>query len=146
MLPRHGQGHRLNPSEVNYRANIRALHKQGCTHLLAATCCGSLRQDYAPGDLVLLDSFIDRTTKRAQTFHDQHSANQSKEFGTVCHIPMHPSFCTETRRVIIEAAKTLPQDLKETGLFTFFQHWPATNGPNWPSFFSTFTEKLYESR
>ena len=94
----------------------------------------------APGDFVLLDSFIDRTTKRSQTFHDQKSANQCsvsffvsnfsiiisknniksdnfQEFGTVCHIAMHPSFCPKTRPVIIEAAKSLKMDknFKETG-------------------------------
>ena len=100
------------PTEVNYRANIRALHTQGCTHILAATCCGSLRDDYAPGDFFLVDSFIDRTTKRTQTFHDQKSANQSSGFGTVCHISMHPSFCPKTRPVILETAKSLK--MKET--------------------------------
>ena len=70
-------------------------------------------EDFAPGDFVLVDSFIDRTTKRHQTFHDQRSANQSSDFGTVCHIAMHPSFCTKTRPVIIEAAR----DLKIGGNF-----------------------------
>jgi len=117
VLSRHGQNHKFNPSEVNYRANLRALDKEGCTHILAATCCGSLREDYAPGDFVLLDSFIDRTTKRSQTFHDQKSANQCSKFGTVCHIAMHPSFCPKTRPVIIEAAKSLKMDknFKESG-------------------------------
>jgi len=117
VLSRHGQGHKFNPSEVNYRANLRALHREGCTHILAATCCGSLREDYAPGDFVLVDSFIDRTTKRSQTFHDQKSKNQCSDFGTVCHITMHPSFCPKTRPVIIEAAKSLKMDknFKEKG-------------------------------
>lgn len=117
VLSRHGQGHKFNPTEVNYRANIRALHLEGCTHILAATCCGSLREDFAPGDFVLVDSFIDRTTKRHQTFHDQRSANQSSDFGTVCHIAMHPSFCTKTRPVIIEAARDLKigGNFRETG-------------------------------
>lgn len=117
VLSRHGQGHKFNPTEVNYRANIRALHLEGCTHVLAATCCGSLREDFAPGDFVLVDSFIDRTTKRHQTFHDQRSANQSSDFGTVCHIAMHPSFCTKTRPVIIEAARDLKigGNFRETG-------------------------------
>jgi len=117
VLSRHGQGHKFNPSEVNYRANIRALHLEGCTHILAATCCGSLREDYVPGDFILVDSFIDRTSRRIQTFHDQKSANQSSDFGTVCHIAMHPSFCTKTRPVIIEAAKSLKMEnsFKETG-------------------------------
>ena len=116
-MERHGQGHRLNPTEVNYRANLRALHLRGCTHILSATCCGSLREDYAPGDFVLADSFIDRTTKRASTFHDQQSSKLSSDFGKVCHIPMHPSFCPEARPVILEAVKSLKMgdNFKEKG-------------------------------
>ncbi len=71
VLARHGRGHTLNPTEVNYRANVRALKQLGVTHILAATACGSLREEMRPGDLVVLDSFVDRTTKREQTFHDQ---------------------------------------------------------------------------
>eukprot|EP00093_Oithona_nana_P008551 08551.XXX_38666_37565_1 [CDS] Oithona nana genome sequencing. len=115
VLSRHGQGHKFNPTEVNYRANIRALQKLGCTHILASTCCGSLREDLAPGQFVLLDSFIDRTTKRIQTFHDQKSSNQNPEFGKVCHIAMHPSFCPETRKIIAQTAEKIGQDIKETG-------------------------------
>ena len=57
---RHGAGHRFNPTEVNYRANLRALQKLGVTHVLAATACGSLKEEKKPGDMVILDSFIDR--------------------------------------------------------------------------------------
>lgn len=57
---RHGKGHKINPTEVNYRANIRAMEKLGVTHILASTACGSLRENYKPGDFVILDSFIDR--------------------------------------------------------------------------------------
>ena len=56
----HGRKHSLNPTEVNYRANIRAMKKLGVTHILATTCCGSLREEMKPGDFVVLDSFIDR--------------------------------------------------------------------------------------
>jgi len=52
VLSRHGQGHKFNPTEVNYRANIRALHLEGCTHILASTCCGSLREDFARSNLL----------------------------------------------------------------------------------------------
>ncbi len=107
VLARHGKGHRYNPTEVNYRANIRAMKKLGVTHILAATCCGSLREDLKPGELVVLDSFFDRTTKRAQSFHDQNSSALSDDLGRVCHIPMHPSFCPETRKVILESASSL---------------------------------------
>jgi len=58
------------PSLVNYRANVEALRLQGCTHLLVTTACGSLREDIHPGDLVIIDQFIDRTHRREVTFYD----------------------------------------------------------------------------
>ena len=60
FLLRHGSKHNIYPSAINYRANIYALKAEGCTHVLATTACGSLREEYAPGDLVLIDQFIDR--------------------------------------------------------------------------------------
>ncbi|KAL7878175.1 hypothetical protein SRHO_G00048180 [Serrasalmus rhombeus] len=62
LLARHGRQHTIMPSNVNYRANIWALKQQGCTHVIVTTACGSLREDIQPGDIVLLDQFIDRTT------------------------------------------------------------------------------------
>lgn len=121
---RHGRGHTFNPSQVNYRANVRALQLCGVTHILAATACGSLKEDIKPGDLVLVDSFIDRllvimltesamlllvllvcrTTKRDQTFHEMDSSTGGG-FGTCCHIPMSPAFCLETRQALLKAAE-----------------------------------------
>ena len=108
---------------------------------MATTCCGSLRDDYPPGSLVVLDSFIDRTTKRSQTFHDQESRNQSPEFGTVCHIPMHPSFCPETRKVIIQAAKIaeLEAVIKETGTIV------TVEGPRFSSRAESFMFKSWNA-
>lgn len=57
---RHGRGHKINPTNVNYRANIWALHQIGCTHLLVTTACGSLQQNMHPADIVVIDQFIDR--------------------------------------------------------------------------------------
>ena len=57
---RHGRRHNIYPSAVNYRANIYALKAEGCTHVLATTACGSLREEMPPGDFVLVDQFIDR--------------------------------------------------------------------------------------
>ena len=68
---RHGPNHQFSPTEVNYRANILALKDLGVTHILAATACGSLKEEMPPGHFVILDSFIDRTTKRVQTYHTQ---------------------------------------------------------------------------
>ncbi|KPP62285.1 S-methyl-5'-thioadenosine phosphorylase-like [Scleropages formosus] len=95
LLARHGRQHTIIPSNVNYRANIWALKEEGCTHLLVTTACGSLREDIQPGDIVLVDQFIDRTTKRHQTFYD---GGPSSPPG-VCHIPMAEPFCGKTREV-----------------------------------------------
>src|SRR5687768_10415227 len=67
FLPRHGDGHLLNPSQVPYRANIFALKKLGVTHILASGAVGSLREEYKPRDLVLPDQVIDKT-RRPGTF------------------------------------------------------------------------------
>ncbi len=99
VIARHGADHRIMPSFVNYRANIWALREMGVTSVVATTACGSLREEIKPGHLVFIDQFIDRTTKRAQTFYE----------GTqVCHIPMAVPFCPELRKLLSSTA----QDLK----------------------------------
>jgi 5'-methylthioadenosine phosphorylase len=101
-LFRHGRNHSIMPSNVNYRANIWALKQVGCTHLIVSTATGSLQEHLAPGNLVIIDNFIDRTTKRHQTFYDG-----SSEAVGVCHLPMEPAFCERTRQVLIDTAKEL---------------------------------------
>ncbi|XP_066535453.1 S-methyl-5'-thioadenosine phosphorylase [Hoplias malabaricus] len=103
LLARHGRLHSLTPSSVNYRANIWALKDEGCSHLIVTTACGSLREDVHPGDIVLIDQFIDRTTKRAQTFYDGAPCSPPG----VCHIPMAEPFCSRTREVLLEVIKGL---------------------------------------
>ncbi|HYH96525.1 MAG TPA: S-methyl-5'-thioadenosine phosphorylase, partial [Hyalangium sp.] len=73
FLPRHGRGHRLPPSELNFRANIDALKRSGVTNILSLSAVGSLREDLAPGTFVVVDQFIDRTFARQKSF-----------FGTGC--------------------------------------------------------------
>jgi 5'-methylthioadenosine phosphorylase len=68
FLPRHGRGHRLGPSDIDYRANIDALKRAGVTDLVSVSACGSLRDDLPPGTLVLVDQFVDRTLARAKSF------------------------------------------------------------------------------
>ncbi len=97
-IPRHGAQHRIMPSLVNYRANLWALKDAGVTHVLATTACGSLREEIQPGHLVFPDQFIDRTTRRAQTFYEGQQ---------VCHIPMSEPFCPTLRRLLGEAAAAL---------------------------------------
>jgi 5'-methylthioadenosine phosphorylase len=85
FLPRHGRGHRIPPSEVNYRANIAALKSLGATDVLSLSAVGGLRADLPPGTFVVVDQFIDRTVARPATF-----------FGTglVAHVSMADPVCT----------------------------------------------------
>ena len=98
LLARHGRNHSIMPSNVNNQANIWALKELGCTHILASTACGSLQEHIKPGDFVFLDQFLDRTTKRKQTFYEQDK---------VCHIPMADPFCPKLRQVLIQSAREL---------------------------------------
>ncbi|MFA5317988.1 MAG: S-methyl-5'-thioadenosine phosphorylase [Patescibacteria group bacterium] len=97
ILPRHGRNHTIKPTDVNFRANIWALKELGVTHILAATACGSLKEEIKPGDFVILNQFIDRTTKRAQTFYE----------GRVCHIPMAEPFCNKLGILAYQTARQL---------------------------------------
>ncbi|MDD9968264.1 MAG: S-methyl-5'-thioadenosine phosphorylase [Myxococcales bacterium] len=78
FLPRHGRGHRVPPHRINYRANIFALKKLGVQQLVSVSAVGSLKEEIAPGDMVLVDQFIDRTRVRRSTFFD--------DFGIVAHV------------------------------------------------------------
>lgn len=68
FLPRHGRGHRIPPSDIDYRANIDAMKRAGVTDLVSVSAVGSYREDLAPGTFVLVDQFVDRTVRRASTF------------------------------------------------------------------------------
>lgn len=82
FLPRHGKGHRLAPSGINYRANIDAMKQLGVTDLVSFSACGSYREDLPPGTFVLADNFVDRTVARARSFFGN---------GCVAHVPFaHP--------------------------------------------------------
>ncbi|TAK49893.1 MAG: S-methyl-5'-thioadenosine phosphorylase [Xanthobacteraceae bacterium] len=82
FLPRHDTGHRLAPSDINYRANIDVLKRAGVTDLVSLSACGSLREDMPPGTFVLVDQFVDRTYARANSFFGK---------GCVAHVSMaHP--------------------------------------------------------
>jgi len=84
FLPRHGRGHRIPPHDINYRANICALKKAGVTHLLSISAVGSMKDSIAPGDLVLVDQFIDLTKRRRSTFFDA---------GVACHVAFSDPVC-----------------------------------------------------
>ncbi len=82
FLPRHGRGHKLGPTQLNYRANIDVMKRAGCTDVISLSACGSLREAMAPGDFVIVDQFIDRTIAREKSFFGE---------GVVAHVSMaHP--------------------------------------------------------
>ncbi|HLD89186.1 MAG TPA: S-methyl-5'-thioadenosine phosphorylase [Candidatus Nanoarchaeia archaeon] len=106
ILARHGKKHTINPTAVNYQANIDAFRQIGVTHIISATAVGSLRENIKPGDLVFLDQFIDRTTKRKQTFYEKNK---------VCHIPMAEPFCNKLRNLLSESARELALNFHNKG-------------------------------
>jgi len=96
FLPRHGRGHRLLPSEVNYRANIYGMKKLGVTHLISVSAVGSMKEEIAPGHIVVPDQFIDRTNgSRCNTFFGN---------GIVAHVQFADPVCTELGNTIHAAA------------------------------------------
>ena len=97
FLPRHGAGHGLSPSAVNYRANIDALKRAGCTDVLSVSAVGSLQEAYAPGDFVLVDQFIDRTFAREKSFFGP---------GCVAHVSLADPVCARLSALAGDAAQT----------------------------------------
>lgn len=108
FLPRHGRGHALSPSDVNYRANIDALKRAGCTDILSLSAIGSLREDYAPGDFILVDQFIDRTFKREKSFFGQ---------GLVAHVSMADPICSRLSSLAGEAARQAGATVHQGGTY-----------------------------
>jgi len=100
ILARHGREHTIPPTHVNNRANIAALRDFGCTHILATTACGSLRQEIERGDFVVLDQFIDFTRLRKVSFDDEFPEGGQ-------HTPMPDPFNGDIRKAMIKAAQQL---------------------------------------
>lgn len=96
FLPRHGRGHAISPSDVNYRANIDALKRSGCTDVLSISAVGSLQAAYAPGDFVMINQFIDRTFKREKSFFGK---------GCVAHVSVADPVCLRLSRLAGDAAQ-----------------------------------------
>ena len=127
FLPRHGRGHRIPPSEVNYRANIDALKRAGVTDVVSVSACGSLREHLPPGTFVIVDQFVDRTFAREKTF-----------FGTGCvaHVSMAHPVCGRIGDALEAAAGELGVEVVRGGTYL------AMEGPQ----FSSFAEsELYRS-
>ena len=98
FLPRHGRGHRFNPSHIPVRANIYALKSLGVERIISVSAVGSLKEEFAPLDLVVPDQLIDRTRLRENTFFDS---------GMVVHVAMAEPFCAHTSQAVHQAAQEL---------------------------------------
>jgi len=127
FLPRHGRGHRFLPNELNYRANIWGMKKLGVERILSFSAVGSMREGIAPGHMVIVDQFIDRTTQRPQTFFGE---------GLVGHVQMADPVCHEVADVLYESAKAAGATVHKGGTYICIE------GPQ----FSTRAEsRLYRS-
>ena len=108
FLPRHGRGHKIPPTEINYRANIEALKRADVDRIVSFSAVGSLREDYKPGDFVIVDQYVDRTFAREKSF-----------FGTgfVAHVSMADPVCTTTSEVITESAQSITLNVHTSGTY-----------------------------
>ncbi|MFH1640774.1 MAG: S-methyl-5'-thioadenosine phosphorylase [Candidatus Omnitrophota bacterium] len=128
FLPRHGKGHRISPSEINYRANIYAMKKLGVERIISVTACGSLKEELKPLDFVAVDQFVDRTNHaRDMSFFTG---------GIVAHVEFSHPVCENLRKLLCDAAKGLNLRIHNGGTYINME------GPA----FSTLAEsKLYRS-
>jgi 5'-methylthioadenosine phosphorylase len=112
FLPRHGKNHTLPPHKVPYRANLWAMKSLGVTRVLAPSAVGSLQKQIAPGDFVVNDQFVDRTTGRLDTFYDG---------PPVTHVSSAAAYCPQLRALAIESAKQNAVTVHETGTVVVIQ-------------------------
>ncbi len=108
FLPRHGRGHRFNPSEVNYRANIFALKTLGVEWCISVSAVGSLREEIVPGHVVVVDQFIDKTHQRKGTFFEQ---------GLVAHVAFGDPVCGSLRGILLESARAAGATTHDGGTY-----------------------------
>jgi 5'-methylthioadenosine phosphorylase len=108
FLPRHGRGHRILPSEINFQANVYALKTLGVERILSVSAVGSLKEKYAPLHMVIPDQFVDRTFKRASTFFGR---------GLVAHVAFAHPFCADLGRVLGAACRTAGATVHEGGTY-----------------------------
>ena len=108
FLPRHGRGHRLSPTHINFRANIDALKRAGVTDLVSISACGSLKDQSAPGHFVLVDQFIDRTFAREKSFFGE---------GCVAHVSMAHPVSPLLVEAVEKAAKAVDVDHTNGGTY-----------------------------
>lgn len=108
FLPRHGASHSIPPHSINYRANLHALKQLGVTRIISPCAVGSLKEDYRPGEMAIVDQFIDFTKKRDYTYHDK---------DRVYHVSTADPFCPELREILAKSAKKTGTPFKKTGTY-----------------------------
>jgi 5'-methylthioadenosine phosphorylase len=126
FLPRHGRGHRLSPSGINYRANIDALKRAGVTDIVSISACGSFKPELQPGLFVLVDQFVDRTFARASSFFGN---------GCVAHVSMAHPIAPLLRERIRDAARAEKIDFVSRGTYVCIE------GPQFSSYAESLTYK-----
>jgi 5'-methylthioadenosine phosphorylase len=126
FLPRHGQGHVLSPSDINYRANIDVLKRAGVTDLVALSACGSFREELPPGSFLMVDQFVDRTYKRESSFFGR---------GCVAHVSMAHPVSPRLRERLVAAARAEGIAAVDGGSYLCME------GPQFSSFAESLTYK-----
>lgn len=127
FLARHSRGHKLLPTEINFRANIYAAKSLGCEFMISVSAVGSLREEIAPGHLVMVDQFIDRTVSRPSTFFGE---------GIVAHVPFAEPVCKILREKLFEAAVAVKAEAHPRGTYVCIEG---------PMFSSKAESNLYRS-
>jgi 5'-methylthioadenosine phosphorylase len=127
FVPRHGRGHVLPPSEIDFRANIDALKRCGVTDIVSLSAVGSLREDLQPGDFLIVDQFVDRTFARAKSFFGK---------GCVAHVSMAQPVCSRIGDALIAAGSQAGTTLKRGGTYIVMEG---------PQFSSLAESELYRS-
>jgi 5'-methylthioadenosine phosphorylase len=127
FLPRHGRGHVLNPSEIPFRANIFALKSLGVEWIMSMSAVGSLRDEIVPGNVVLIDQFIDRTKSRPATFFDE---------GIVAHVGFGHPVCETMRTYLLEASREVGAIAHDGGTYVCMEG---------PAFSTVAESNLYRS-
>jgi 5'-methylthioadenosine phosphorylase len=126
FLPRHDRGHRLSPSDINYRANIDVLKRAGVTDLISLSACGSFREELPPGTFVLVDQFVDRTYKRESSFFGK---------GCVAHVSMAHPISPRLRIHLAAAAEAERIAIARSGTYLCME------GPQFSSYAESMTYK-----
>lgn len=127
FLPRHGRGHRIPPSELNFRANIDVLKRAGCDSIVSLSAVGSLSEDLHPGEFVIVDQFIDRTFARQKTFFEK---------GMVAHVSMAHPVCDSLGDALVQASEDVNANVHRGGTYMVMEG---------PQFSSKAESELYRS-